>query len=242
MPDAIVLVGGRGTRLRSVVADRPKPLAEVAGRPFLYWLLRKLAGHGIRRVVLSAGYRAEQVEAFACGARDELEGLELIVVHEPTALGTGGAVRFALPHVRSPEVFVLNGDSFCAADLDAMLRHFDEKQADAVLLLTQVNDTSRFGSIDLGDRGEIEGFREKTGASGAGSINAGVYLIRTELVSGIPPDRAVSLEREVFPLWLGRALYGFESPGPFIDIGTPESYAAASTSLDWATLTEAPSR
>ena len=239
MPDAIVLAGGRGTRLRSVVADRPKPLAEVAGRPFLYWLLRMLAGYGVRRVVLSAGHLADQIEDFATAAQRDFPVLELQVARERKPLGTGGALRFALDRVRGPGVLLLNGDSFCAADLGALLRFSDERRAAAALVLTRVDDTSRFGAVELGLHEEIVGFREKSGASGAGLINAGVYWIRTEIASEIPSKRMVSLERDLFPRWVGRALYGFESGGPFVDIGTPESYAA-SMKLDWQALTQAP--
>lgn len=238
MPDAVVLVGGKGTRLRGVVSDRPKPLAVVSGRPFLSWLLRYLAHQGFRRVVLSAGYQGKQIELFA-QAEQERSNLELIVLSEPAPLGTGGALRLAIEKVETAEVLVLNGDSFCAADLGALDSARREHRARAILLLTEMQDTSQFGSVAMAEDGEIRAFREKTPGAGPGLINAGVYLMETAHAAEIPAGRAVSIESEVFPNWIGDGLYGFVSEGPFIDIGTPESYALANTQLDWSMLTGA---
>jgi NDP-sugar pyrophosphorylase family protein len=235
LPDSVVLVGGKGSRLRSVVSDRLKPLAPVAGRPFLEWLLLQLRNQGVGRAVLSAGYRADQIEAFA-GAWTGPSELELIVVREPVPLGTGGGLRHALREVRTPEVLVLNGDSFCAGDLSALARARRDRGARAALLLTHVEDAARYGAVALGADGEIEAFREKTRAAGPGLINAGVYAMDREAVAGLPEGRQLSLERDVFPGWVGGELVGVVSRGPFIDIGTPESYAAAHDHIDWHAL------
>ena len=240
MPDAVVLVGGMGTRLRSVVADRPKPLAPVAGRPFLSWLLIHLAQQGVRRAVLSAGYQAEQIEAFAAEENEQME-LELPVVTEPFPLGTGGALRLALAKVRTAEVLVLNGDSFCGVDLAILIQAQRKYLARAVLTLTEVADASRFGSVAIDAGGAIRAFREKVDAGGRGLINAGIYLVQRGRAAAIPADRVVSLERDVFPGWIGGGLFGVVTQGPFVDIGTPESYAWANAQLDWPSLTGSPS-
>jgi len=221
---ALILSGGLGTRLRSVVSDRPKVLAPVAGRPYLTHLLDQLAEAGLRRAVLCTGYRADQVRA-AFGTR--YGELDVAYSEETEPLGTGGALRLALPQVESTTVLVLNGDSYCAADLAGFWSFHRNRQSAASLLLTRVADTRRFGSVSLDVAGRISQFREKGRAPGPGLINAGIYLLARRLIEAIPVRRAVSLERDVFPTLVGSDLSGFATSSAFIDIGTPESYAAA---------------
>ncbi len=221
---AAVLAGGLGTRLRPVLADCPKILAPVHGKPFLAFLLEHLAGQGLREVVLCVGYRSKQVEA-AFGR--SYVGLRVDYSCEHAPLGTAGAVRLALPKLTSDPVLVVNGDSFCAPDLPSFFRWHEARKAAATLLLTRMPDTRRYGRVQVGDDGLIRAFEEKGGRDGPGCINAGVYLLRRELLAAIPAQTAVSLERETFPGWLGRGLYGCPSETPFLDIGTPDSYAAA---------------
>lgn len=222
---AAVLAGGLGTRLRAAVADRPKVLANVSGRPFVAYLLDQLADAGVRRVVLCTCYRADQVKAaLGLAYRD----LQLIYSEEGSPLGTGGALRLALPALTTKCTLVMNGDSFCETDLGQLKAWHDEHQAAGTILLARVADTSRFGSVEMNEQSRVTAFREKSGGGGPGWINAGIYLLRRELLEGIPSGRSVSLERDVFPSWIGRGLYGFRSPeGRFLDIGTPESYAEA---------------
>jgi NDP-sugar pyrophosphorylase family protein len=220
----VILAGGMGTRLRSVVADRPKVLAQVAGRPFLAHLLDQLAAAGVRSALLCTGYRAEAVvEQFGATYRS----LALTYSQETVPLGTGGALGHARPHLHSDPVLVLNGDSYCAADLAAFLDWHYRSQAQASLLLTEVADTSRYGRVEVDGAGSVLGFAEKAVGSGPGWINAGVYLLSQPFLEALPEGRPLSLEREVFPSWVGRGLTAYRSPGWFIDIGTPESYARA---------------
>jgi NDP-sugar pyrophosphorylase family protein len=144
-------------------------------------------------------------------------------------LGTGGALRQALPLVDSPVVLALNGDSFCDANLKLFWDWHCQQGARATLLLTHVADAGRYGQVQVLASGAISGFREKQEQGEPGWINAGVYLIDRGWLADIPSDRAVSLEREIFPAWVGRGLYGWQSEGRFLDIGTPEAYAAAQT-------------
>jgi NDP-sugar pyrophosphorylase family protein len=222
---AVILAGGLGTRLRSVVADRPKVLAEVEGRPFVTHLLDQLADARCRRVVLCTGYLGEQVEA-AIGPI--YRGLRVSYSRETQPLGTGGALRLALQHIESPDLLVLNGDSYCAADLEAFAVWHARRGSAASLLLAHVADTSRYGTVVLGAHDCIERFQEKGGSSGPGWINAGIYLLQRDLLFSVPPATSVSLERELFPMW---PLHGFRAEAAFIDIGVPSDYARAGAFL-----------
>jgi D-glycero-alpha-D-manno-heptose 1-phosphate guanylyltransferase len=220
---AAILAGGLGTRLRSRIADRPKVLALVHGRPYLSYLLQQLADTGVRHVVLLTGYLAEQVRS-AFG--DSYAGLQLTYSSEPSPLGTAGALRQALPHLLSPTILLLNGDSFCETSLAGFWDFHDRSSADISVVLTRLEDCSRFGRVQVAPDGRVVCFEEKTQAGGAGWINAGIYLIQRELIEEIPLGRPLSLERDLFPGWVGRKHFcGFARGGRFLDIGTPESYA-----------------
>ncbi len=223
--DAIVLAGGTGTRLRSVVRDRPKPMAEVAGRPFVEWLLLALRAQGLRRVVLATGYKGEMVASyFGDGAR---LGLELAYAREEVPLGTGGAVRNALPLTTTARVLALNGDSFCPFDVGRLAAAHEARGAAATLWLVGMDDCRRYGAVERAGDGRVLSFREKSPDLGAGLINAGVYLFARAALDAIPAGAPVSLESDVFPALIGRGLYAAVGDGPFLDIGTPESYGSA---------------
>jgi NDP-sugar pyrophosphorylase family protein len=222
---AAILVGGRGTRLRSVVDDRPKVMAEIHQRPFLTYLLDQVAAAGIRSVVLCTGYLGEQLQAFF---GDSYRDLHLVYSQESIPLGTGGALRLATPLLTSDPVVVLNGDSFCEAELQAFFFWYQQQQhVKAALLLTEVVDTQRYGRVNLDAHGVVCSFDEKGSKTGVGWINAGIYLLSRHFLRTIPKEGAVSLEWEVFPHWVGHGLYGYQNRGAFLDIGTPESYALA---------------
>jgi D-glycero-alpha-D-manno-heptose 1-phosphate guanylyltransferase len=223
---AAILVGGLGTRLQSRVHDRPKVLAEVLGRPFLAYLLDQLASAGIQHATLCTGHMAGMVKDTFGQAHG---GMQLAYSPEKSLLGTGGALRLALAQLRSDPVLVLNGDSYCQADLAGFAGFYQSKRAGAAIMLTEVADTTRFGRVTLDDQNAIIQFEEKGSAVGVGWINAGLYLLSQHVLNEIPQGRAVSLEREVFPSWLGRGLYGWRGGEQFIDIGTPDSYAEAAS-------------
>lgn len=227
--EAVILAGGLGTRLRSVVADRPKVMAEIAGRPFLTFLLDQLLSVAIERVVLCTGYKAELVSSVL---GQSYRGLTLDYSEETEPLGTGGALRLALPRLSAETVLVMNGDSYCAADLNRFRATHSARGATASLLLTEVPDTSRFGRVEYLPDGQVTAFSEKGQVTGRGWINAGIYLLRRELLATVETGRAVSLEREVFPRWITeQRLFADPLGTRFLDIGTPESYAAAETFL-----------
>ena len=221
---AAILAGGLGTRLRSVVSDRPKVMAEVSGRPFMAYLLDQLADAGVKHVVLCVGYKGELVrEALGSSYRE----MHLLYSQEVSPLGTGGALRLALPLLKMDTTLVMNGDSYCAANLPAFATWHAARQSPASLLLIQTDDTRRFGRVDDDEQGRILSFQEKADTSGPGWINAGLYLLQRPFLETLPSDRAVSIEREIFPAWIGRGLHGYRSEGRLWDIGLPESYAQA---------------
>ena len=217
--DVVILAGGRGTRLQPVGGDVPKPLRPVDGRPFLSHLVDQVRGAGAERVVLSLGHNPEAFRDFA--AR---EGLETAI--EPSPLGTGGGLRNALPLLRSEAVLVMNGDSYAGVDLRLLQAVHRRRRARATMLLAEVADAARYGRVEIDDDGSVIGFMEK-GEPGPGLINAGVYVLHRSVVEAIPEGRAVSLERETFPSLIGDRFYGEPGEFAFIDIGTPESYAAS---------------
>lgn len=218
-----VLAGGLGTRLRPVISDRPKALAEIHGRPFLAYLLDQLSNAGSSRVVLCTGHLGEQIEQ-AFGKR--YRKLQISYSRETRPLGTGGALRLALPHLVSDPVLVMNGDSFCATDLTSFWNWHATRGSQATMLLAEVPNTQRYGSVKIDHDGAVIQFAEKQ-QGGSGLINAGVYLLSPRLIDSIPEDTAVSLEHNVFPALMNQGLYGYQERGRFLDIGTPEDFAAA---------------
>lgn len=220
-----ILAGGLGTRLRSVVADCPKVLAPVLGRPYLTYVLDQVAAAGVQEVILLAGYGAEQL----CDELGDSYGsLRLLYSVEPSPLGTAGAVRRALPFCRTQRLMLLNGDSYCDVDLAGFWQWHSRQAARVSLVLSRVPDTSRFGRITVNESGRVERFEEKIAGAGPGWINAGIHLLECDLLSALPAGRVLSLEREVLPGWVAHGLVrGYRSHGRFLDIGTPESYAEA---------------
>lgn len=229
--EAIILAGGRGTRLQPVVSDRPKPMALVAGRPFVEWLILALQRQGVQRVALACGYLSEMVDQYL-RRRGDL-GLEVVVAREQAPLGTAGAARNALVPLRDDLVAVLNGDSYCPFELARLEARQRCSAATGCLWLVRVDDGGRYGTVKVSDDGRIEDFQEKHVAAGPGLINAGVYLFRRESLLSIPQGKSMSLEREFLPQILQTGSLSAEvGPGPFVDIGTPESYQLATNLLE----------
>ena len=223
-PEAIILAGGLGTRLRSVVADRPKVLASVGGRPFILRLLDQLAGAAVPLAVISTGHMADQVETVVGPVHG---AMPVRFSRETSPMGTGGAIRLALDATASNPLLVMNGDSFCAFDLGQFLAFHRAKHSRASILLALVPDTSRFGQVQLAPDSSVVRFEEKGKGGSPGWINAGIYLLNRELFTAIPRERAISIEREIFPSLIGSGLHGLQAGGAFLDIGTPASYAEA---------------
>lgn len=225
---AVVLCGGLGTRLRSVLAEVPKVLAPVGGVPFLGHLLRYLQQQKVQEVILSTGYLGEQVEAFV---REHTPGgMSVRCVREPEPLGTGGALRFTrdTANLNTP-FFTLNGDTFFTGHLPVLLDTHRHKNALATLALVHVAQADRYGTVEMEQNGEVTGFHEKEAGLGAAWINAGAYVLSAEALDLIPPGIPVSLERDIFPQLLAtHQLYARPFPDAhFLDIGIPDDFARA---------------
>jgi NDP-sugar pyrophosphorylase family protein len=221
---AFVLCGGAGTRLRPVLADQPKSMALISGTPFLQLLLDRLRSQGVDDVILGTGYMAEKIESyFGSGSKF---AVRIRYSREDEPLGTGGALKLAEPLISDP-VLVLNGDSYVEWSLVPMLEFFRAKDADIVIVLQAVADVTRYGSVALNQDGRVTEFLEKGVRAGPGLINAGVYLLRKQIVRDMPAGTAISLEREIFPRLLEHGVYGLVCTGLFIDIGIPEDFKRA---------------
>ena len=226
---AVILVGGKGTRLNKTVSDRPKPMAEVAGRPFIEWVLLAIREQGIRRIVLGTGFKGDMISGyFGDGSRLGLN-IEYAQEHEP--LGTAGALRHAWKLTAARTLLVMNGDSYCPFDLKRFAEAHAKAEARATLWLVRAEDVSRYGSVEIAGDGSVKAFYEKSSAQRCGLISAGMYLLDRDVIATVPEGTMVSLEKEVLPKLIGKGLYAIAGQGPFVDIGTPESYTLASTVL-----------
>ena len=243
---AVVLVGGEGTRLRPITSRLPKPVVPLVGRPFVGYILENLARHGVRRAVFSAGYLAGALrEAIGDGSR---YGLEVRYVVEDRPLGTAGAIKNVQDELDDGCLYAVNGDVLVDVDLTAM-RTFHERQGGlATILLARVDDPRRYGLVEVSDGGRVEQFLEKPGAdhgvpAHGALINAGVYLLEAEVLDTIPAGRQLSIERGVFPqLAAAGSLRAFVGGGYWRDIGTPESYLEAHFDLLQSRLVTSVSR
>jgi len=220
---AVVLAGGLGTRLRSVVADLPKPMAPVAGRPFLAWILDRLVQAGFERTVLAVGYRHEAIERHFGHA---YRGMVLDYAVEAQPLGTGGAIRLAAERIGERPVFVLNGDTFLDLDYRAMLDAHLRGRERMSLAVCRIDDAGRYGALEIRD-GHVLGFLEK-GRAGPGVINAGTYLLSQDVLERMPRELPFSFEQQLLVPEVGAIRpAAFQTDGLFIDIGVPEDYARA---------------
>jgi mannose-1-phosphate guanylyltransferase len=229
-PDAVVLCGGMGLRLQSVIGEAPKGMAEVAGRPFLELLLRQLCRHGFQRAILAVGY---QRDAIRMHFGDHAFGLEIVYSEETYPLGTGGALRNAVEHITSDSLLVMNGDSYTNVDLTHFLDHCRETAADAGVVVVPADGRSDCGFALLDADGRMVGFNENQAPVDASYVNAGIYLLSRQMLLDVPTVEAVSLERELLPRWLreGKKIKGFIYSGECVDIGTPERYTLAQSAL-----------
>jgi mannose-1-phosphate guanylyltransferase len=232
--EAILLVGGQGTRLRPLTVDRPKQLVPCAGVPFLAHQLARAAASGITRVILATCFRAELfAEAFGDGAA---LGLELDYVEEEVPLGTGGGIRNAAALLRgAPDdpVVVLNGDLLSGHDLSAQLDMHSKADAAVTLHLVEVADPARFGCVPTDADGRVTAFLEKTPHPVTNRINAGCYVFRRRVIDEMPTGTVLSVERETFPelIAAGEVVMGYVDTSYWLDVGTPEAFVQGSRDL-----------
>ncbi len=224
---AVILAGGYGTRVKHLLPNLPKPMAPVAGKPFLEWILRYLQQQGIQQSLLATGYLGEVIEEHF--RSQPVEEMEVVCYRETQPLGTAGGFLNAVRQAAiSPQAWlVVNGDSLVVAKIEEMSAYFDDPSIDAVILGVSLDNASRYGSLITDERGKLVSFAEKR--EGSGIINGGVYLFRHNLLEKFPQSLALSFEYEVFPSLLAQNTYikvqAIEAP--FLDIGTPESLSQA---------------
>jgi NDP-sugar pyrophosphorylase family protein len=221
---AVILAGGMGTRLRKVVSDRPKVMAQINGKPFIAYLLDQLVAAGIGRVIISTGYMADILEdTFGTRYND----LHVDYCREETPLGTAGALKLAGQAVDTEQCLVMNGDSYTKFDPLLLLMNHKKTDANITIVIKKVEDSSRYGTIQMNEQNKIIKFMEKGIGKGFAFINAGVYIMNSSTIQKIQKNTPCSLEYDFFPAMIGKNIYGYEAEGRFIDIGTPESYAKA---------------
>lgn len=240
--EAILLCGGLGTRLRSVVSDRPKPMADIAGKPFLHYLVKMLSESGVKHLIFALGYMGEQIEAYFKSGEDY--GLSISYSYEDSPLGTGGAIRNALSKVSEENVLVLNADTYFHTDYENLLSQQLKPQAMMTIASRKIEDISRYGAILKDETGRILRWNEKMSSDQAevlrsGEINGGIYVMKKSLIEKIPEGKQ-SLENDCIPAWLkeGIFLQALPSDGYFMDIGIPEDYAQFRKDIESGTIEE----
>lgn len=224
--DIVILCGGLGTRLKSAVSDRPKPMAAVGGEPFLRFLMERAIAQGFSRFILCVGHMADSIVSHFRALR----GLEIIFSREDSPLGTAGALKLCAPLRRGRVALVMNGDSYCAVPLRDLLAFHDGHGGVATIAVGDSAGRRDAGSVDLGPNGRVQRFSEKSREPGR-LINAGVYALGEEAFDSIPAGRASSLEAEIFPALLPRGVFGYRTAAPIYDIGTPERLEAFRAAL-----------
>jgi NDP-sugar pyrophosphorylase family protein len=225
--DFLILCGGLGTRLRAVT-DAPKVMAEIQGEPFLDFLLKYLIKQGATRVILCAGYKAEEIVAYY---QAKFSQIDIGFAVEKELLGTGGALKNGLPLVKSKYVFGLNGDCFTPVDYAKLLAFHQQKKAAATLVGVRIEGNKDFGTLVMNDQDEIEAFKEKFKTQDVQYISAGIYCF-DKTVFDLMPLGKFSIEYDFFPKMIGKGFFGYKVDAPFIDIGTPERFAWAKDHLN----------
>lgn len=224
---AVILVGGQGTRLRPLTLGTPKPMVPLANKPFVAYVLEHLKNHDIGEIVFSMGYLPEGIKAYF--GDGSAFGMNITYVIEDQPLGTAGAVKNVEEHVSDGDFLVLNGDILTDLDIRGMIEHHRSKDAVGTIALTPVEDPTAYGLVRIGDDSGVLGFLEKPSWDQIDTnlINAGTYILRSEVFEMIPAGVEYSFERGVFPRLVGKGLYGFRSNSYWMDIGTPEKYLQA---------------
>ncbi|PWG78798.1 nucleotidyltransferase family protein [Pararcticibacter amylolyticus] len=230
--EAIILAGGLGTRLRSVIKDIPKPMAEVAGVPFLKYTLNYLRANKISRVILAVGYKHEIIRNFLENPHNNY-GLEICYSIEEDLLGTGGAVYKGFEQIAGESAFIINGDTYFDPDLSDLEKFAQSSSASVAMALKKIQNSQRYGSVSITENGKIIGFKEK-GLSPEGNtiINGGIYYMKKALIDQFNMPKKFSLEKDLFEDKVNDlAMFGKIYHNTFIDIGIPSDYAAAQTIL-----------
>lgn len=223
--EAIILAGGMGTRINSILKDIPKAMAPINGRPFLDYQLNYLAAFGIDHVIMSVGYLAEKIIGHY---QNQYKAIRIDYAIEEEPLGTGGGLLLAMPKVEAGSVYVLNGDTFYMVDYQKFFDVHRAKESKCSIILHEMDDVGRYGTIERDEDRRITGFWEKLEKKGKGFINGGVYLINKNFFLNQNLPRKFSLEKDFFEkVYTQQKIYGILCRQYFIDIGVPEDYARA---------------
>jgi len=218
---AIILAGGEGKRLRSVINDIPKPMAPIKDKPFLEYIILQLKNQNLKDIIISTGYKGSIIKNYFQDGGNWDINIEYSEEDKP--LGTGGALRKAGELIDDEQFIVMNGDSFFDIEFKQLISFHEDKQAVATISLAYVETIERYGQVDIGNDGEVTKFNEKGNSDSPGYINGGIYILNSELINKIPLTQ-VSLETEVFPNLTNDGLFGVKFKSFFIDIGKPEEY------------------
>ncbi len=223
---AIILAGGMGTRLKTIISDLPKPMAPIMNVPFLTYQLNYLKHFGIKKVIFSVGYLSEKIIAHY---NQSFENISIEYSIEKNPLGTGGGIRMAMSNLNEDLVLILNGDSFFDLNLEQFYNLHLEQKAEFSLALRYLNNSERYGNIEFNSSHQITSFIEKNQLNQSGYINAGVYILSKKLyLQNTKPDINFSIEKDFFEKQLNQLIIkGFEFKDYFIDIGIPEDYLKA---------------
>ncbi len=222
--DVVILCGGKGERLRSVISDRPKVLAPMGdNKVFLDIIIENLLSKGFKRIILSVGYLKDQI----INRYENYQNAEILFVEEEMLLGTGGAVKNARALISSDHFLVLNGDSFLDADFSGLHNMHVSQNLLLSMVLTEMENIFDYGSVELDKEGKILNFSEKQSKKGKGLVNAGIYCMSKDIFNHMPEGNEFSLEYDLFPKISRMPCYGFVAKEKFIDIGTPERYKRA---------------
>ncbi|MCP4862877.1 MAG: nucleotidyltransferase family protein [Pseudomonadota bacterium] len=227
----IILAGGLGTRLRSVVSDVPKPLAPIRHIPYLAYMLNALYAKGLREFILSVGYKSAHFEQFIATQKSLLPELSLELVVESEPLGTGGALKFCFTSHPAERYLIFNGDSYCDFPLAELLEA--ASQHNMAMVVAKVDNISRYGEVTLRDNGCVEAFHEKQPVARAGLINAGVYCLPGDIFEGFQCPQSFSFEQAIMPGLMAQGVATVEAAGPFIDMGIPEDYQRLASQPDY---------
>lgn len=223
--DCLILCGGKGSRLKELTGNIPKPMIRIGKRVFLDILIGYLHSAGFKRFILGLGYGADYIREYY--SKNKLAGIEIVFSKESRPLGTGGAVKKAGRLIKSEDFMVINGDSFSDFSLRGFFDFYKKKKAKVAILLKEMKDNKDYGFVAVNANSEVTLFNEKVQRKKNSYINSGVYLFNKEIFSVMPKKPVFSLEYDFFPKIIGKGVYGYKGKSLFIDIGTPERYRKA---------------
>jgi len=225
--EAVILAGGMGSRLKTVVNDRPKPMALINNKPFLYYLLSNLKKEGFQHIILAVGFKHEIISDFFGNSFKEMD-ISYAIEEKP--LGTGGGILNALKYAHEKRTFILNGDTYFPVPFKEMEKLADKKVSDLVIALRKLNDVSRYGTISVDSQKRVVEFIEKTNNKEPGLINGGIYLIENSSFLALPFPEKFSFEEDfLMAKFNEKQFFGIPFNSYFLDIGIPESYQQAQT-------------